>query len=182
MDTAQGYAICAGGFFFLFFAANLISLLVPAVKYVCRWASKHLTYPYLVRRHKYLGPWSRAQVLVQLVYTAANILCISFLDLSFQVSTIREAGLQAGAMSVINTIPLFAGPHLSFLADCLGVSLMTVRQVHRSAAVMASALALFHVVVAVASKPSFTLDLPQNTFAVVVRVLSLLLLPRADVN
>lgn len=94
----------------------------------------------------------------------------------------REAGLQAGAMSVINTIPLFAGPHLSFLPDSLGVSLTTVRQVHRSAGVMASALALFHVVVAVASKPSFALDLPQDIFAVVVRVLGLLLLPRADVN
>ena len=40
-----------------------------------------------------------------------------------------QAGFRAGTLSII---PVFAGPHLSFLTDLLGVTLSTVRQIHRS--------------------------------------------------
>ncbi|KAH6706214.1 hypothetical protein BKA61DRAFT_436840, partial [Leptodontidium sp. MPI-SDFR-AT-0119] len=97
--------------------------------------SKHLTYPYLLHRHQSLGPWSRAQVLVQLIYMTANVSCLSFenvFGLRFGFLNITKAGLRAGTMSLVNMIPLFAGPHLSFLAGYLGASLITVQRVHRS--------------------------------------------------
>ena len=80
----------------------------------------------------------------------------------------RPSSLRAGTLSITNLIPLFAGPHLSTLADLLGVTLSMFRQIHRSAGVMAVLLAVFHVLVAVASRPSFALDLPQNLLAVII--------------
>lgn len=40
-------------------------------------------------------------------------------------------------------IPLFAGPHLSFMADILGFRLGMYRRVHRSAGVMTFTVLLF---------------------------------------
>jgi hypothetical protein len=69
---------------------------------------------------------------------------------------------------MINLIPLFTVPHLSTLADLLGVTLSTFRQIHRSVGVMAVMLTIFHLLVMIASQPSFPLDLPQNKFVVIV--------------
>ena len=114
-------------------------------------------------------------MLVQLIYIAANITCliVTISKSGLQVSTISESGLQAGSLSLINMVPVFAGPHLSFLADLLGLSMSTYRHLHRSAGIMSCSLTLFHVLVAVASHPPFGLDLPQNLFAVIVSVRSL---------
>ena len=104
----------------------------------------------------------------------SNIICliVTISKSGFQVSTISESGLQAGSLSLINMVPVFAGPHLGFLADLLGLSMSTYRHLHRSAGIMSCALTVFHVLVAVASQPSFSLDLPQNLFAVIVSVRS----------
>jgi hypothetical protein len=163
MDISQAYASIIGGSFCLLLLINSPPLIVRFVRYLSPLVSKHLIYRYVLHQHRLLSPWSRAGVLVQLIYIVGNIFCFSF-----QASTILQAGLRAGILSIINLIPLFAGPHLSTLADLLGVTLSTFLQIHRSAGVMAVLLAVFHVLVAVASRPSFALDLPQNLFAVIV--------------
>jgi len=122
MDITQKYAAAAGSVFFIFILVNLLPHITPLIGHVSLLASKYLTYPHPIHRYSFLGPWSPADGLVQLIYLTANVFCFSF-----RVSTISEAGLRAGTLSVINTIPLFAGPHLSFLADQLGVSLRTYR-------------------------------------------------------
>src|SRR5258705_6552614 len=137
MDITQIYAAAIGGVFFIPMLFNLLPHITPLIVHLSLFTSKHLTYPYLIRRHQFLGPWSPADGLVQLVYITVNVFCFSF-----RVSTISEAGLRAGTLSLINTIPLFAGPHLSFLADLLGVSLRTYRHVHRSTGLMSFALIL----------------------------------------
>jgi hypothetical protein len=147
MDITQAYALAAGGIAFPFPCANLFSYLPGFGHYVCLFMSKHLTYPYILNRHALLGPWSRADLLIQLVYLATNIFC-----LSFRVADISSAGLRAGTLSLINLIPLLSGPHLSFLADLLGIQLSTYRNVHRSAGFTAFALATFHVLTALATK------------------------------
>jgi len=115
-------------------------------------------------------------VLAQLIYIAVNVFCFSF-----RASSISQAGLRAGTLSIVNLIPLFAGLHISFLADLLGVTLATFRQIHRSAGVMSVLLALFHVPVAVASRSSFALALPQNLFAVIVSaLLQVMIRPATD--
>jgi len=86
--------------------------------------AKHLTYPFIVRRHRLLGPWSRADVLLQLIYFTINMFCMTF-----RVTSVKEAGARAGTM--INMAPPFFGFHLSFLADILGISLSNYRRIHR---------------------------------------------------
>jgi Ferric reductase like transmembrane component len=88
--------------------------------------------------------------------------------LAFEFSTISKAGLQAGNLSLVNMIPLFAGAHLSFLADLLGLPLDAYRRVHRSAGLMTFALILFHVLVVVANRTSFSLGVPEHLFGLIV--------------
>ena len=81
--------------------------------------AKHLTYPFLVGRRRLLRPWSRADVLLQVIYLTINILC-----LTFRVSSVKEAGARARTIAMINMTPLFFGFHLSFLANILEILLI----------------------------------------------------------
>jgi hypothetical protein len=125
MDINQYYATAAGGIVIIFVLVNFLPHITRLAKHISLLISKHYTYPYLLHRHRFLGPWSRADVLVQLIYIAANIICLIFIvsKSGFQVSTILESGLQAGSLSLINMVLVFAGPYLGFLADLLGLLL-----------------------------------------------------------
>lgn len=91
------------------------------VRYLSRLMSKHMIYRCVLHRHRLLGPWSQAGVLLQLIYIAENIACLSLglSQNSGQISTFSQAGLRAGTLSTINLIALLAGPHLDFLIDLL---------------------------------------------------------------
>ena len=52
----------------------------------------------------------------------------------------------AGALALINMMPLFFGLHLNFLADLCGISLKTYRFTHAAVASMSFLLALYHVI------------------------------------
>jgi hypothetical protein len=65
-------------------------------------------------------------------------------------------------------ILLFLGPHLSFLADIIGVSLSTFQQIHRSAGLMSLGLVVFHTLVIFASRTAFAVRGRKNKFAIVV--------------
>lgn len=163
MDISVIYAMVIGSSFCLLLLINSLPLITRLAKYLPPLVSKHLIYRYILHRHRLLGPWSRADVLVQLIYITGNICCFEFWD-----TTITQVGLRAGTLAVINLIPLFAVPHFSTIADLLGLSLSTFRQIHRSAGVMAVMLTIFHVLLMIDSQHSFPLDLLQNKFAVIV--------------
>jgi hypothetical protein len=65
-------------------------------------------------------------------------------------------------------IPLFLGPHLSFLAGLFGVFLDTYRLVHRLAGLMLVVLLLFHVFTAVAVRTAFLLSEPANLYKLII--------------
>ncbi|OBT55946.1 hypothetical protein VE04_03629, partial [Pseudogymnoascus sp. 24MN13] len=153
MDIIQGYAIAAGGAFSIAALVHLLPYILKVATHVSFSISKHLTYRYVLRRHWILGPWTRAGVVVQLVYVAVNIFCASF-----RAPTIADVGLRAGTLAVVNMIPLFATPHLALAADWIGMSLRTIHIVHRSAGFMTFFLGLLHVIVAAASNVSLRLD------------------------
>lgn len=167
MDITQVYAVAAGGIVFAFVLINLLPYLASLLKHISLFTSKHLTYPYLLHRYRFLEPWSRAEVLTQAIYLTVNIFC-----LSFKVSDMAKAGLRAETLSLVNIIPLFAGPLLSFLADRLGVPLKVYRCAHRSAGLMSFTLVLIHVLSVVAQQGSFPLGPPQHLFAVIVSLRS----------
>jgi hypothetical protein len=167
MDITLGYAIAVGGVLIilaLFNHLGLLSWLLDLVSWArpfCNQAFRYLAYPYLVRRHRFWGPWTLGDLIIQLVYIGSNSFCLGFR------ANIAQAGLRAGTLSVVNLIPLFLGPHLSFLADILGVSLNTFRYMHRSAALMSSGLVLFHALTVI-SRTAFALHGAKNRSAVVV--------------
>ncbi|KFX96375.1 hypothetical protein O988_05355 [Pseudogymnoascus sp. VKM F-3808] len=161
-QSDEGYAIAAGGAVAVVALIHLLPYIFSVVKHVSLSISKHLTYRYILSRHRILGPWTRTGVIVQLVYIAANLFCAGF-----GASTIRKVGLRAGTLAVVNMIPLFAAPHLAFVADWIGMSLKTIHIAHRSAGFMTFFLGLLHVIVAAASNISLSLDAPRDLFAVI---------------
>jgi hypothetical protein len=171
MNLIQIYAVAAGGIFSLFALVRLLPSVIPFSTRVSWFVSKHLTYPYLLHRHQILGPWTRAGVAMQLAYLATNVFCVSVVEISWdglRVSTFADAGRRASVLAMVNMVPALAGFHHAFLADQLGLSVKTIRGIHRSAGWMMCGLLLLHAMVA-ASQESLPLNVPQNLFAVVVR-------------
>ena len=160
MDIPQVYAMGVGGAFLILIFLNLI----PYVRNnTIILANKHLAYPLFVRRHHFLGPWSRADVILQSLYVGVNIVCVGF-----KPASVHMAGLRAGTLSLVNMIPLFAGFHLSFLADILGIRLKSYQLIHRSVAAMSVLLLIFHIMAAFASRSDFSLHITENLWGVIV--------------
>ena len=170
MEISDAYAIAVGGGFVLLFLVNSLPYVTGLAEYLTTQMSKHLTYPYLLSRHRFLGPWTRAGFGLQLIYIITNIVCLSVetISPSLRIASLSDVGLRAGTLSIINMIPLFAGSHLSYLADLLGLTLRGFRCIHRSAGLMSFSLAILHVLVEFASRPSFDMNLAENLFAVIV--------------
>jgi hypothetical protein len=140
MDLTFYYEIAASGF---------LSILV-LVNFITRFEDRFIILtsklnPYFIGRYSLLGPWSRADLIIHAIYITTNI-C------SFSIRVpISKASMQAGTLSVVNMVVVFASHHLSFFADLLGVSINTYQQIHHAAGLVALALLIFHVLVVIAS-------------------------------
>lgn len=135
METTQIYAIAVGGLVVLLMIINVLSSFKHGVQSLNMFRSKYVTCPLVVQRHRFLGPWSPADIIVQSLYLLLNGFC-----LFFRVASLKEVGNRAGTLSMINMAPLFFGFHLSFLADLFGLSLSNCRRIHRSTGLMSMAL------------------------------------------
>jgi len=163
MNVTQGYAIAAGGILVLMFLLQSIPFFQRIFSALAILTARHLTYPFIIRRHRLLGPWSRADVLLQLVYVAMNMLCMTF-----RVASVKEALGRAGTLAIINLTPSFFAFHLSFLADLLGISLSNIRRIHRMTGWMSCYLGVIHAFATIYYDPPFLRDMPKNRFAVIV--------------
>lgn len=170
MEITLGYAIGMGGVILLLALINILPCLpfiIPPTWPLIQWGFRYLTYPYLLHRHRFIGPWTGMDIIIQLIYIASNSFC-----LGFQTSSIRQCGIRAGNLTLINLIPLFLGPHLSFLTDIFGVSLATIKLIHRYSGLVACSLMVFHVAAILASHTSFILHSAANISALVVSTLA----------
>jgi hypothetical protein len=163
MEITLAFSIAVGGIFLSLALFKIRHRIRQFLKAFLLWMKKHFVYPQCLRRHRYLGPWSRADVLLQSVYFGMNIFC-----LIYKVPSISKAGLRAANLSLINLIPLFSGPSFNVLTDLLGVSLGTFRRFHRLAGVMSFVLLAFHVITVVVSRTSFSLHVPENLWGLIV--------------
>ena len=163
VEAPQAYAMAAGGFFVALLLIRTRNRVKACFEFTHRSALRHLVYPQVIRRRRFIGPWTRANVLTQLLFLAANAFCISF-----RATSIRDAGTRAAHLSLINLIPAYGGPHLSFLADVFGVSLSAFRLIHRSAGAMSLPLLIFHVGVSMATRIPFPLRAAENMWGLVV--------------
>jgi hypothetical protein len=163
IETPHAYAIATAGFFIALLLLRVRSHFKAWIGFAHRMTLQHLVYPRLIRRHRFLGPWSRADVLAWMLFVAANTFC-----LAFGASSLGDAGRRAARLSLVNLIPAYGGPHLSFLADFFGVSLRIFRLIHRSAGMMALPLLAFHVATAMITHTPFPLRVAGNMWGLVV--------------
>ena len=164
IGITEAYTIAMGGFFGLLILWNLRYHIAQFLESLSLWVSKLFVYPQLIDRHRYIGPWSPADVVLQLAYIIANGYCV----ITYKPESIRLVGVRAANLSLINLFPLFVGPYLSFLTDIFGISLSAFRRLHRSAALMSSALLLCHVLTIFATRTSFPLHVVKNRWGLIV--------------
>ncbi len=163
MEITQIYAIAAGGVILLLVVLNASSLFKHGFESLNILRSKYLTYPLLVQRHRFFGPRSPADIIVQSLYTLLNGFC-----LFFRVASLKEVGDRAGTLSMINMAPLFFGLHLSFLADLFGLSMSNCRRIHRSAGLMFVTLLILHVFIALRANPTYFLRATKHLYLIIV--------------
>ena len=149
MDVTQFYAIAAGGCIALLFIVHTLIRLSWLFKPCDALLRKHFLYPLLLRRHRLLGPWTRAQVAFELIYFAANVFCACF-----KVSAASDVATRAGHLSLINMVPAYFGFYLSFVCTLLGVSLPIYRLFYTSTGTISIILGVLYTVINAASKPS----------------------------
>ncbi|KAJ5216811.1 hypothetical protein N7468_009819 [Penicillium chermesinum] len=124
----------------------------------------YLTYPYLWSRHKLVAPCTRAEALLHAAYTVLNVFFVAF-----KLPSATVARDRAGTLSVLNIGFLFLTHHLGFLANALGLSLVTYKRIHRAVGWMSGIVLLIHVVMAIiVRKNKWSLDQINNLFALIV--------------
>lgn len=164
MEVPAIYAIAAGGIFLALFLIQIRHVLVDWTESFSVLLSGHLTLPVLVRRHRILGPWTRAGILVHVSYIAVNIALV-FL----RTESLVDSGRRAGELALINMIFPLSAAHLGFLAGLLGISWRTCRKIHRATGWTVVALLSFHIIAELQGKTfSFPLAETQNLLTVIV--------------
>ena len=163
MDVTQFYTIAAGGCIALWLIVHTLIRLSWLFRPCDALLRKYFLYPLLLRRHRLLGPWTRAQVAFELIYFAANAFCTCFM-----ISTASDVATRAGHLSLINMVPAYFGFHLSFVCTLLGVSLPTYRLFHASTGTMSIILGVIHVVISAAGKPGLSTKGSQQVFQMIV--------------
>ena len=143
MNLTQIYATIVGVVFSVLIFFNTVRKLWRVLQRPKFFLLRHLIYPLVVDRNFFIGPWTRISLVLRLVYLSISVFFLTI----FRAKSILETGVRAGALALINMIPLFFGLHLSFLADLCGISLKKYRCLHAAGAYMSFVLALYHVIV-----------------------------------
>ena len=93
-----------------------------------------------------------------------------FFFLSFQAFFISKADTRAEIFFLINMIPVFADSHFNFLSNLTEMTLKTHRRLHRSASIMSFALMLFHVLIFIFDRISFSSDDFANFYSIMMSI------------
>lgn len=152
MDPTQVYAISLGIVFFVCVVVRGTIYLTWLLQRYNTFFAKHFSYPLVLKRHRLLGPLTRAHLFYYVSYLGVNVFCGTF-----RVSNIADVGTRAGNLSLINVMPSYLAYHLSFMSDMLGLSLRAYRTVHATTGVMSVTLGLVHTGIIIAKKPELKL-------------------------
>lgn len=164
MELTIIYAVAAASLLTTLFLVRIAPSFLNLLGVISFLITKHLRYPYLWGRHKLISPCTRADVLLYIVYIVTNVFFIAFNTPSTTMARDR-----AGTLSVINMSFLFLSHNLGFLADAIGVSLMTCKRIHRAVGWMTGILLIIHIIMSrVAEQKGWSLHLRPNLFAFIV--------------
>lgn len=164
MQPVLLYAIVVGGLLGSFFAYRASLGISDIVR--SRLAAlilKHLIYPFVFRRQRFLPPVTRLHILTQVLYWSGTVVC-NFIG----ISDFPEASSRAGTLAIFHFIPLMLGSRLSFAADLLGLPYRTFIHLHSSVGLMAVVQSTLHVVLAFKSQ-NVNLQRMNTRFGLVVR-------------
>ena len=150
MEATQIYAIAAGSVFIILTIINALLSIMQKLHACNMIILKHFFYPFFIRRHRFIGPWTRVDALWRVLYLTINILFVVF-----PLLPMTKTAKRAGHISLINMIPLFLGPHLSFLADILGLQLHSYQLLHGVSAAMTFTLGIVHVILGLLHEPVY---------------------------
>lgn len=157
MDISQIYSLSVGGILVTVIAYRFAAFGSHVVRtHTATFWSKHVLYPFVCRRFRYIGPVTRLELVFQTCYWGGTAFCNIF-----RIHTVAQAGSRAGSLSIINLIPLFFADHLGFAADIIGISLRAYARLHGSFGLMAFIQALVHVLIAIQSLPFSMKDILQ---------------------
>ena len=166
MNVTQFYTIVTDSIIDLLL---IIHFVICVIQFLQSWSTlllQYVLYSFLINWHRFLRPWIRAQISLQLLYLIVNILCNSF-----RVFTVKEAGTCTGTLSLINLILIYFNVHLSFLNDLLEISLLVYCFVYKFTEIMFIMLNLFHVIVSVTGNLSFNYNVFRQLFRLIVSFL-----------
>lgn len=125
MEYSNTYALVAGGCFGLFLLIQIYFRLFELLRAPIQHLKRYIVYPYLVRRHRMVGPLTRGRFCLVVLFVAVNAFFCAF-----KASSLAEAGIRIGDIALVNMIPLYFGIHQSFVADLLGLRLYSYRFLH----------------------------------------------------
>ncbi|KAK3940987.1 hypothetical protein QBC46DRAFT_407684 [Diplogelasinospora grovesii] len=168
MEITQAYAIAVSGTFLVLFLANYHRFIRHWIHAIRLFLSK-VSYIRALRRFKRIGPWHLNTALLLAIFIIVNVYLTLFRGL-FQPVSAKEVSVRAANLTLINLVPVIAGPSQSFLASIFGTSLKTFQKVYRSLALMSLLLSIFHVVAAIISMRSFFLNVISNRWAIAKRL------------
>ncbi|KJZ70686.1 hypothetical protein HIM_09910 [Hirsutella minnesotensis 3608] len=135
-----------------------VKVLPPVLVYLLHYRryvffSSRRSFVKFFRRNGLLSPWKLQEIVLALVYVGANVACVGGGG-----PELAAASLRAGRLAVVNLVIPLAGPHLSFLADVVKVSLHMYKRIHAASGALVLGLALFHAI----SQASLGETLPVN--------------------
>lgn len=164
MEFTILYAIAVGCLLTALFLIRIAPSFLNLLRFLSFLTTKHLAYPYLWGRHKLIDPCTRAEALLYLVYAVTNVFLIVF-----NTSSTTMARNRTGTLSVINMSLLFLAHHLGFLANAIGVSLVTCKRIHRAVGWTTGILVVLHIIIAMTvEQKGWSLREKSHLFAFIV--------------
>jgi hypothetical protein len=140
-------------FFLAFVIKSFLHVLIVYSIKIWMFLLRHFFYFNLIHRHIFLSSLERIHAFTQLIYVIINVFFMNF-----QTSFISKANTRVEILSLINMISIFADSHFNFFDNLTKVILKIHRRLNRSTNIMFFALMLFHVLILVSDRMSFSFD------------------------
>ncbi|KEF50946.1 uncharacterized protein A1O9_13008 [Exophiala aquamarina CBS 119918] len=129
MDPVEAYAVAAVGCI----AAQGVASRLSARSLQRRWPRldrfwcRHFLYPRLIHRHGWIGPWTRAEVVVLTIYLIGTATAVAY-----GWPAREELRRRLGGLAMVNAVPLYFGTTHDLPATILGLSLPQYGRAHRT--------------------------------------------------
>lgn len=163
MSPVKFYALAVVSIVAILLCSHLFTKYQRLFQYTNCWLTKHLCRTHSILETKWLGSWTWWSILVQSILIGAN-----FLVTFFRFTNIQTAAGRAGEVAMVNMAVFYLGPHLSYQADCLHLSLSRIKSIHRGITWSFVIMTTFHVTALKPTQPVFTSGLSKPLYGVIV--------------